>query len=220
MGEVSTPRGDGVELVDMRLRSPFTAVVAGPTGSGKTALLMRLIELASSVADPPPVEIIYCYGAWQDAFASVTGARFHAGMIEAKSLPSDGLNRWLIVDDLMEELSGKGDTNDLFTKHSHHKNISVFYVVQNLFQKGGRTISINSHYFFLAKNPRDATTFTHLAKQMFPGKTAYACEAFADATSAPYSFALLDATQRTHDDRRIVGNFASPDRGMTVYSPK
>ena len=39
-------------LVDMRLRSPSTVIIAGPTGSGKTQLLMDFIMQANSVADP------------------------------------------------------------------------------------------------------------------------------------------------------------------------
>ena len=60
-----------VALVDVRLRSPATVIIAGPTGSGKTRLLMDLIAQANSVADPPPVEIIYCYSEWQPAFDEI-----------------------------------------------------------------------------------------------------------------------------------------------------
>ena len=41
-----------------------------------------------------------------------------------------------------------------FIKRSHHENISVAYLAQNLFNdsKTHRTISLNSHYLFLLKN--------------------------------------------------------------------
>ena len=83
-----------------------------------------------------------------------------------------------------------------------------------------RTVSINSHYFFLAKNPCDATTVSNLAKQMFPGKTRYVVESFGDATSDPYSFCLIDVTQQTDDDKRIIGNYALEDKPMVIYSPR
>ena len=43
------------------------------------------------------------------------------------------------------------------TRGSHHRNLSVIYIVQNLFHqgKGSRSISLNSHYLVLFKNPRD-----------------------------------------------------------------
>ena len=44
---------------------------------------------------------------------------------------------------------------NLFTKGSHHRNLSVTYIVQNLFHQGKvkRNISLNSHYLVLFKNP-------------------------------------------------------------------
>ena len=51
--------------------------------------------------------------------------------------------------------------------------ISVIYIVQNLFHqgKGSRSISLNSHYLLLFKNPRDKLQILTLAKQMYPGQT-------------------------------------------------
>ena len=51
----------------------------------------------------------------------------------------------------------------LFTKECHHRNISVMFIVQNLFgkKKEQRTISLNSHYLVVFKNPRDASQMTH-----------------------------------------------------------
>ena len=209
---------DGAE-VDVRLKSPFTAIVAGPTGSGKTRMLTRLIMSAAEVADPPPAEIIYCYGAWQEGYESLRDrVRFHEGMMDVKEeIPADGRNRWLIVDDLMEEAGASKNTSSVYTKYSHHRNVSVFMVVQNLFF-GGRTASINSHYFFLFKNPRDATGVRTLFTQMFPTNWRYAMESYTDATKQPHGFLLVDLKPQTPDDRRLLGNYGTDD--MTVYTPK
>jgi len=47
---------------------------------------------------------------------------------------------------------------DILTKISHHRNISILHLTQNLFDKNkyARTISLNAHYLVLFKNPRDA----------------------------------------------------------------
>jgi hypothetical protein len=52
----------------------------------------------------------------------------------------------IILDDLMDETDQR--VTSLFTKKSHHRNISVMYIVQNLFHRGKhhRTISLNAHY--------------------------------------------------------------------------
>ena len=61
----------------------------------------------------------------------------------------------------------------LFTKKSHHGNLSVIYIVQNLFHhsKEHRTISLNASYLCLTKNVRDASQIIHLAKQLYLNNT-------------------------------------------------
>ena len=56
----------------------------------------------------------------------------------------------LILDDLMRE-SSSNVILDLFTKGSHHKNISVIFITQNVFHKGKaqRDISLNTKYLML-----------------------------------------------------------------------
>ena len=59
---------------------------------------------------------------------------------------------------------------DLFTKGSHHKNISVIFIMQNIFHKGKsqRDIRLNTKYIVLYKNPRDRAQIQHLARQVHP----------------------------------------------------
>lgn len=207
--------------IDLRLQSPFTALVCGPTGSGKTELLFSLIRRVDEIASPTPVEIIYCYGVWQRRFEDYKDkVRFHSGLIDVEmDIERDGKNRWLIIDDLMGEVGGKETTNAIFTKFSHHLNISVFFLLQNLFPKDNRTVSINSQYFFLFKNPRDGMSVTNLAKQAFPQSTRAVQEAFSDATRKPHSFLFLNLRQETPEWARLIGNFASEHSPMTVYIP-
>ena len=72
---------------------------------------------------------------------------------------------------------------DIFTKISHHRNLSVVYLTQNLFNNHTRTLSLNSPYIVLFKNERDATQVANLARQMYPGKRVFIIEAFKNATS-------------------------------------
>ena len=213
---------DEKRVVDPRLRSPFTMLISGPTSSGKTVKVMELIDYADTISNPPPEQIIYCYDDWQPIFDNFAHrVTFHEGVIDVSDIPNDGKPRWLILDDLMDEVLSKPGANDLFTKRSHHRNISVIFLVQNLFHKNIRTISINCHYTFLAKNPRDASSVANLAKQAFPGRSRYVLEAYRDATREPHSFLLLDMRQETRDDRRLLGNYPPlPDRRVVIYSPK
>ena len=53
-----------------------------------------------------------------------------------------------------------------FTRKEHHRNASVVYITQNLFQqsKSSRTISLNAHYLVLFQSPRDKMQIKVLAK--------------------------------------------------------
>ena len=79
----------------------------------------------------------------------------------------------IVIDDQMIEAERDNRIVNLFTKGSHHRNLSVIYIVQNLFHqgKGNRSISLNSHYLVLFKNPRDKLQILTLAKQMYPSET-------------------------------------------------
>jgi len=63
----------------------------------------------------------------------------------------------VVIDDLMNETNRS--VTDPFTKGSHHINISVIYIVQNLINKGKehRTISLDSHYIVVFESPRDSS---------------------------------------------------------------
>ena len=125
------------EMIDACLISPFTAMMAGPTGCGKTTLLTRLIERSNLACTKLPVEVIYCYGANQDRFAEMPDANFHEGMVDVDNILNDSQHKWLILDDLMAEVGGTPELNALFTKHSHHRLITAF--------SGSKCVSEGSH---------------------------------------------------------------------------
>lgn len=206
------------EVVDIRLKSPFTSILQGPTGCGKTQLIFKLIELRRDVCTSPPDEIIYCYGVYQSTFDDITGVTFREGMLDSfLDIPDDGKSRWLIIDDLMQETAGTKVINDIFTKGSHHRNISVFYLLQNLFVKDNVTVSRNTHYMFLFKSLRDLGSVKNVARQAAM-ETNCIIEAYSLATAKPYSHLLLDFHHKSDDRTRIIGNFASDE--MIAYVPK
>jgi hypothetical protein len=197
-------------------------MVAGPTGSGKTRLLVDLISQASEIADVPPSDIIYCFSKWQsiyDVLEEKYNVKFYKGLPDEEIIPSDGKNRWLIIDDLMSEVQrneGQRILLELFTRGSHHDNISVIYVTQNYFDSP-RSITLNSQYLFLGRNPRDKLTPMNIAKQMFPGRVKDFVRVYEEATSEPYSFLFVSFRQETPDALRLLSNFGRPGKPIEVF---
>jgi len=114
----------------MPLQHPFTAIVAGPTGCGKSEWVLQLIDHAKEMIEPPPEEIWYCYGEFQPIFGRYPDVKFHEGMPDFTKFDSRR-STFLVLEDLMTE-TNDGIAN-LFTKGSHHVNVSVMFLTQNLF---------------------------------------------------------------------------------------
>jgi len=202
----------------LAFKHPFTAIVAGPTSCGKTRFVFRLIEHASRMIDPPPSKIVYCYGEYQELFSKYTHVEFNRGLPSLDDF--DGKQTVLLVlDDLMNETDQT--VANLFTKGSHHRNVSVVFLAQNLFSKNkfARTISLNAHYMVLFKNPRDASQFAHLARQMYPNNSRFAIEAYKDASREPYSYLLIDLRPEQDETLRLRSN-VFPGETHYVYVPK
>ena len=87
----------------------------------------------------------------------------------------------------MSESSGKTITN-LVIKGSHHRNLSIVFITQNLFHQGLREVSLNSNYIVVFKNPRDKAQIQYLARQICLEDPLYVQESYLDATSKPYGY--------------------------------
>ena len=74
-----------IRVMDSRLEHPFTCIVSGPTGSGKSVFTLNLIEHAREVTSPPPERILYCYGEYQQIFDNNPGVEFHDGLLVVSS---------------------------------------------------------------------------------------------------------------------------------------
>jgi len=110
---------------------------------------------------------------------------------------------------------------NIFTKGSHHRNVSVIFLAQNIFpqNKFSGTMSLNAHYMVLFKNPRDASQFANPARQMYPKTSKFAVEAYKDATKEAYSYLLVDLRQEQDEYLRLRTNIF-PGEKHYVYVSK
>ena len=165
-------------MYSILLTHSFGLMISGGTKTGKTTFVKQLLANASVMIEPPPENIIYFYSEYQDTFGEievlVPGIQFVQGLPDSMidSINPNTRNLY-IIDDMM----GEKDVviAKLFTKKSHHGNLRVIYIVQNLFHqsKSHRTISLNASYLVLTKNVLDASQIVHLAKQLYPSNTKF-----------------------------------------------
>jgi hypothetical protein len=100
---------------------PFTSVIMGPTGSGKSVFVRRFVHNIKHIMTPIRDRILWCYGEYQTLYGTVDGVDFQQGWPDLDTL--DPREKHLIIlDDLLEETDQR--VTSLFTKKSHHRNIA------------------------------------------------------------------------------------------------
>jgi hypothetical protein len=178
-------------------------------------LARRFVHNIKRMMTPKPDRILWCYGEYQTLYGTVEGREFQQDLPDLDNL--DPREKHLIIlDDRMDETDQR--VASLFTKKSHHKNISVMYIVQNLFHRGkhNETISRNAHYMVLFKNLTDVSQIMALAHQMYPRRTQFFLEAFARATARPHGYMVIDMKQNTPDILRLR-TFIFPGEEQKAY---
>ena len=108
------------------------------------------------------------------------------------------INNLLILDDLMEELSADKKASTLFTKDMHHKNVTVIFVVQNLFKQGKsmRDIALNCQVIVFFKSPRDFQQIRVLSRQTGIKDLE---KAYLEAIKEPYGYLVINMQSHTPD---------------------
>jgi hypothetical protein len=218
-----------MEFLDYKhitFKHPFTCIVSGPSGSGKTLLIRRILQHSNLLISnlTLPIKVIWAHGQYQPLY-DVPLENHNVNVKYFDGLPDENeINNFepniIVVDDLMQELSNSVIMEKIFTKWSHHKSISVFFLVQNLFYKSPimRTLSTNARYFLLMKNPRDKSQIINLAKQIYPYNNKFFVEAYNDATRASYGYIKIDLTPDTPEDYRIQSRI-TPEENNLKFQP-
>lgn len=222
---------------------PFTMVVSGSTGSGKTVWVMQLIDNLHTVVENGEgggdiASILYCYGALNDNVMELNrqetssssssenprGVKIitHNGLPSEERIREEAHSRklLLVLDDLM--VAAKSSFLDtLFTLGSHNWGVSVVLVTQHLFGKEMRIARNNAHYIVLLRNPAGALQIRNIGSQLFPGRLPYFMEAYADATAQPFSYLVIDMHPKTDESMRLKTHiFSDVGNYQTVYAPK
>jgi hypothetical protein len=98
---------------------------------------------------------------------------------------AQGLPSLIIFYDLWNEAYSR-KVCDVFTEGSHHRNLSVILITQNLFHQGRHCRDITQCQISgFTKNVRDKNQFLYLAKQAYPENPECLYKAYLEATDGP-----------------------------------
>lgn len=218
--------------------NPCSLVISGATQSGKTSWLKKVIDHKNQLFEHPQVntsdnqdppddrlskpftKIIYYYSIWQDLFNEMSFVEFRKG----SNFKSDDLLNttpeysMIIFDDLMNDVVNSKEIEELFISGSHHKNLTLVYINQNLFHSGkySKTIRLNSTYMVLFKNLQDVKQVTCLGSQL--GMSDILPKAFQDILkNSQYGYLIIDLSLKNTFPVKIKSNIF-PGEIMTGYT--
>ena len=113
-----------------------------------------------------------------------------------------------MLDNLMTEGGEDKELLDLFTKHSHHQNITVLYLCQDMFPPGkyAKSISRNAQYVIAFKNPRDQLGIRNLLLQAFPTYWKDMMDVYQKVTDRPFRCMVPDLHPASDDRIRVLSH--------------
>lgn len=200
---------------DARLQVPANMQIVGPSLSGKTTWLYRLVRDAPIYfrrEDGTPCDfkqVVYCYGSpWQPIFErfKTLGVRFHRGLPDDLDtlFPPHQRPGLLILDDLMLEAVQSPSVTQLLTRGTHHLDLFAITLTQNLYPGGREQTSQNRnyHYTVLFRNPAD-TRYVKALGNRWMGDSQGFWELYKKATERPYGYLLVDNHPRTDEAIRF-----------------
>lgn len=214
-------------MSDLRLKTPFSMIVASPSKSGKSTLVCKLLGRSKSYFDVPPSRVVYFYNMWSPTFNEwedkIEDLEFAKGMCSREWIEencSTEQNVTIVLDD--QAMNITKDISEIFAVASHQYRINFIFLAQNLFTKNRffRDASINATYIVIGKNPRDQSSIRYLAQQMLPSRSREILDAYTIATAQPYSHLLLDFGQSIPEYLRLRSNILGEGRPMSVYIKK
>ena len=140
----------------LKFESPTSIFLVSPSSSGKTVLAKNILKHSDGMFRIPPSKIFYCYSIWQNLYSDmqneISNIHFHKGLPSMETLTEWGSltgHKMLVLDDLMTEAADSSEIVHLMCVRSHHHQITVIHILQNVFHQGKsmRSASVNAHYF-------------------------------------------------------------------------
>ena len=194
-----------IPALDFRLETPCSIYFSGPTQSGKTTLLFKLLKNRNKIFKGGPFHVIYycldktkefeknedLVDEWIREVPSADSVREKTEMYENSG------GSIVVLDDMCDDL--EKNITKLFTVYSHHFRITVILINQSLFVRKDwfRRILENITHTVIFKNNKDKRQFTYFAMKFAPTRWKYLQQAYEKYSNTPYSYLWFDSHQTT-----------------------
>lgn len=193
---------DQFKVFDARLKTPFSLIIAGPSNCGKTSFVINLLKNSQRLLDNQFDYIIWFYGETfpRDDYLRYKNVMFYQGLPDSfDKLIDSGKNGLAVFDDLMSECGNNKLITEFFTRRTHHENVSIIFITQNLFHDGKERKNFvkNATYLCIFNSPLDQTIAYSLARKLMPKNQRGFVDLFSHAVDKPHGYLFIDGHQQS-----------------------
>ena len=215
----------GGDVYDISLIEQFKIFISGPSRCGKTVWVTDfLLNISPRLCKEVPETILYVFATWQPQYDDIKDSKLVDVFIQDDDSLESKIKRYItgkplliIFDDLISS-NNLAYIADLFMIHGRHNHVSCIFISQMMFPNNIaiRSISRNSNYLVLFKNPRYNQDISELAKQMTPGQP-YLKMIYASATEDPFSYLFINVTQECKPAVKFLSHLFNENNIVRAY---
>jgi hypothetical protein len=217
---------EGVNL----LCHPLRLVIAGPSGSGKSWWIMKLVKFRELLFDTKFNRILYCVPAKKshvhlEIFNKIKEFFNHAELIFGLPTPThiigDTLPKLVIIDDQMQQIFASTFMEEVFIQHSHHGSCSLIFTTQNFFNTGKtKTIIRQCNYKVIFNSPSDQIILRHISCQLKPDQPNFLINVFQTLEelfpSDDYKYILIDGEPKSKMKKLRIRTHIFPNNNNVI----
>ena len=213
----------------MRFYDYANVLIQGPSGSGKSVLIQKIINEKAHMFFTVPTKIIFVYSSWQPIYDELSSSENDITFMkhipnesQLSALCNSHSHSILVLDDKMTSANSSQLIGEIFVRLSHHLKISTFCLFQGSHlpsQIGASHIVRNAHYTILLKSGQ----MFHLVKALGTriGDYVSLMSAYKSAVeNKNFAYLVVSTHPRTPDFARYTTNILHSERPAILYLKK